>query len=35
MQKKFADKLVEECSDNIDGNEMNYNESLNEYKKSM
>ena len=27
--KKLIDKLVEECSKNIDGNEMIYNETLN------
>ena len=28
MQKKIIDKLVEECSENIDGNEILYNETL-------
>ena len=28
MQKKKIDELVEECSENIDGNEMLYNETL-------
>ena len=28
-RKKIIDKLVEECSENIDGNEMLYNETLN------
>ena len=28
--KKLVDKLVEECIENIDGNEMIYNETLNE-----
>ena len=28
MQKKIIDKLVEECSENIDGNHMLYNETL-------
>ena len=37
-RKKIIDKLVEECSENIDGNEMLYNETLdvisfNVYKK--
>ena len=37
-RKRLIDKLVEECSENIDGNEMPYNEtldviSLNVYKK--
>ena len=37
-RKKIFDKLVEECSENIDGNEMLYNETLdviplNVYKK--
>ena len=27
-RKKIIDKLVEECSENIDGNEMLYNETL-------
>ena len=26
MQKKIVDKLVEECSENIDGNEMTLND---------
>ena len=30
MQKKIADKLAEECSDEIDGNKMIYNTTLNE-----
>ena len=30
MQKKLVDKLVEECSGNIDGNEMTYNWTLND-----
>ena len=30
MQKKLADKLVEECSENIDGNKMIYNGTLND-----
>ena len=44
-RKKITDKLVEECSKNIDGNKMLYNEtldvillnatSLNVYKKSV
>ena len=28
FEKKKIDKLVEECSENIDGNEMLYNETL-------
>ena len=37
-RNKLIDKLVEECSENIDGNEMLYNETLdviplNDYKK--
>ena len=28
-RSKLVDKLVEECSDNIDGNEMIYNGNLN------
>ena len=28
-RKEITDKLVEECSENIDGNEMLYNETLN------
>ena len=28
MKKKKIDKLVEECSENIDGNELLYNETL-------
>ena len=31
MLKKIIDKLVEECSKNIDGNEMIYNGTLNDY----
>ena len=27
-RKKIIDKLVEECSENVDGNEMFYNETL-------
>ena len=30
-RKKLVDKLVEECRENIDGNEMIYNETLNDY----
>ena len=33
MQKKIVDKLVEEFSGNIDGNEIIYNETLNDCKK--
>ena len=29
--KKLIDKLVEECSENIDGKEVIYNETLNDY----
>ena len=32
-RKKLVDKLVEECSKNIDGNEMIYNDTLNDYEK--
>ena len=28
-----VDKLVEECSENIDGNEMIYNRTINDYEK--
>lgn len=31
IQKKLADKLVDEKSENIDGKEMVYNETLNDY----
>ena len=31
MQKKLVDKLVEECSESIHGNEMINNETLNDY----
>ena len=31
MLEKLVDKLVEECSENIDGNEMIYNEIVNNY----
>ena len=30
-RKKLIDKLVEECSETIDGNKMGYNVTLNEY----
>ena len=30
MQKKIVDELVKECSENIDGNEMIYDTTLNE-----
>ena len=33
MQNKLVDKLVEECSENIDGNEMICNGNLNDHKK--
>ena len=32
-RKKLVHKLVEECSENIDGNEMIYSETLNDYGK--
>ena len=32
-RKRLIDKLVEECSENIDGNEMIYNATLNDYEK--
>ena len=32
-RKRLIDKLVEECSENIDGYEMIYNGALNDYKK--
>ena len=32
-RKKLIDKLVEECSENIDGNEMIYNGTLNNRRK--
>ena len=32
-RKKLIDKLVEECSEDIDGNEMIYNATLNYYEK--
>ena len=32
-EKKIIDKLVEECSENIDGNEIIFNETLNDYEK--
>ena len=31
-RNKLIDKLVEECSENIDGNEMIYNKTFNDYK---
>ena len=33
MQNKLVHKLVEECSENIDGNEMICNGNLNDHKK--
>ena len=33
IEKKLVDKIVEECSDNIDGNEIIYRENLNGYRK--
>ena len=32
MQKKLIDKLVEKCSENIDGKEITYNGTVNDYK---
>ena len=32
-RKKIVEKLVEECSEDIDGNEMIYNTTLNHYRK--
>ena len=32
-EKKIVDKLVEECNESIDGNEMIYNGTLNDHKK--
>ena len=32
-RKRLTDKLVEECSENIDGNKMIYNDTLNDYGK--
>ena len=32
-RKKLICKLVEKCSENIDGNEMIYNTTLNDYRK--
>ena len=32
LEKKLIDKLAEECSKNIDGNEMIYNGTLNDYE---
>ena len=33
VEKKIVDNLVEECSEDIDGNELIYNEALNDYGK--
>ena len=33
MQKTLIKKLAEECSENIDRNEMIYNSTLNDYEK--
>ena len=33
VEKKIVEKLVEECSEDIDGNEMIYNTTLNHYRK--
>ena len=35
FKKDLVSKLVEECSENFDGNEMIYNKNWNDYKKSM
>ena len=32
-RKRLIDRLVEECSENIDGNKMVYNSTLNDYEK--
>ena len=32
-RKKLVDKLVKECFEDVDGNEMIYNETLNDYGK--
>ena len=32
-RKRLIDKLVEECCENIDGNKMIYNSTLNDYEK--
>ena len=32
-RKRLINKLVEECSENIDGNEMIYNSTLNDYEE--
>ena len=32
-RKKLVDKLLEKCSENIDGNKMIYNDILNGYEK--
>ena len=32
-RKKLVSKLVEECSEDVNGNEMIYNETLNDYEK--
>ena len=34
-RKKLVDKLVEKCSENIDGNEMIYNGTLNNYVRVL
>ena len=34
-RKKLIDKLVEECSEDIDGNEMIYYVTINDHEKSM
>ena len=32
VEKNLVDKLVEKCSENVDGNKMIYNDTLNGYK---
>ena len=32
-RKRLIDELVEECSENIDGNEIIYNSTINDYEK--
>ena len=34
-EKKLSDRLAEKCSENIDGNKMTYNGTLNNYGKIM
>ena len=33
VEKKLVDKLVEQCTENIDGNQMIYNATLNSHRK--